>query len=287
MRPENDIKRFIDKAAVRTSHKADKAVLDALLTAHRQTKENASAGARPGMRSIVMRSSFIKFACAAAIVGAVVLGLSEFCGMGSKSGVAWAEVGKKLEASQGVVGHIRMRIAFPNKPDQVAYFVFRNKGPRTRHDLSLQPGGQPFRSIYSDSDAKTSIEVDHSQKTCLRAPLADVPADEQGQLEDPKVLVRKFLSHKYTKLGRETIDGVSCEGIEVTDPNFVRSTPPATSFAGRLWVSMETGYPVRMEHSSAIGGGQVQVLCDQFEWDANVDPRDLEPNIPPDYRWIK
>ena len=50
-----------------------------------------------------MRSPVIKLAIAAAIIAAVILGLFEFIGRGNTSGVVWAEVAQKVQASQGVI----------------------------------------------------------------------------------------------------------------------------------------------------------------------------------------
>ena len=59
----------------------------------------------------------------------------------------------------------------------------------------------------------------------------------------------------------------------------------------RLWVGVETGYPVQYE--SKMSGeyeGEVwesECIMDQFQWDVELDPNIFEPNIPPDYERIQ
>jgi hypothetical protein len=59
----------------------------------------------------------------------------------------------------------------------------------------------------------------------------------------------------------------------------------------RLWVNVETGYPVLFESKiSAEYEGEVDVLeciMDQFQWDVELDPNIFEPNIPPDYEALQ
>ncbi len=78
MRPADDIKRFIDKAAVSTNPKADKAVLDVVLAAQEKATGQTSAAPRLRLRSIVMRSPITKSAVAAAAIVALGVAISEF-----------------------------------------------------------------------------------------------------------------------------------------------------------------------------------------------------------------
>jgi hypothetical protein len=76
MRPTDDIKRFIDKAAVSTNPQADQTVLDTVLRAQEETRDRDSAARRPGLGSIVMSSPITKPGAAAALVVALVLSVS-------------------------------------------------------------------------------------------------------------------------------------------------------------------------------------------------------------------
>jgi len=69
-----------------------------------------------------------------------------------------------------------------------------------------------------------------------------------ARMMDPNSRVLRFLSCKHKELGQKTIAGVLCEGIETTDPAFHGGEHPPESLMARVWVSVETGYPV---HSRA------------------------------------
>ena len=91
------------------------------------------------------------------------------------------------------------------------------------------------------------------------------------------------MAHPYTELEPTEVDGTPCEGIETTDPSVMGDAPFAIdSFSARLWVGVETGYPVRLE-VEITGEYSVSETLDQFEWDVEPNPSVFEPNIPPDY----
>jgi hypothetical protein len=98
MRPADDIKRFIDKAAVSTNPNADKAVLDVVLAAQEKATDKTSAAPRPSVRSIVMRSPITKLAAAAVVVVAVVL----FLGLWDKSAPSAYAFEQTIEANRSV-----------------------------------------------------------------------------------------------------------------------------------------------------------------------------------------
>jgi outer membrane lipoprotein-sorting protein len=175
-----------------------------------------------------------------------------------------------------------------DQPDEVIYIMVYNARSQLRQDWRLQPEGPLFRSQYFNFDAETLVEVNHSTKTYLRVPINErTQQSQQSGWQNAKDWVRQFLSSEYTKLGRRTIESVPCEGIEMTDPTLGGGDPPPTNCVARLWVSVETGYPFRLEynstHATTDGNVQVEALFDQFQWNVELSPSLLEPNIPPDY----
>jgi len=107
---------------------------------------------------------------------------------------------------------------------------------------------------------------------------------------NPRYLVQRILSGEHRNLGQKTIEGILCEGIETTDPAALGPLPGPINrleVEMRLWVNVETGYPVLFEWKvDAEAEGQVianESVMDQFQWDVELDPSFLKPNIPPDY----
>ena len=104
---------------------------------------------------------------------------------------------------------------------------------------------------------------------------------------NPQGLINRGLTREHHKLGQKTIDGVLCEGIETNDAGDDVFKFPLKSFSGRLWVSVEAGYPVLLE-LEVIGGDDGNIhhttTLDQFQWNVDLSPEDVEPEIPADYR---
>jgi len=98
MRPADDIRRFIDKAAVSTNPKADQAVLEVVLAAQQEATDKTSAAVWPSVRSIVMRSPITKLAAAAVVVVALVL----LIGLWDQSAPSAYALGQTVEANQSV-----------------------------------------------------------------------------------------------------------------------------------------------------------------------------------------
>jgi hypothetical protein len=113
--------------------------------------------------------------------------------------------------------------------------------------------------------------------------------NHQDQM-DPKHLLDKILACEHIELGKETVDGIQCEGLETTDPAFMGELPGEISSLEvfvRMWVDVETKYPVRWERKiTAEPAGEAVTsdhVVDQFQWDVEIDPAFFQPEIPPDY----
>ena len=92
------------------------------------------------------------------------------------------------------------------------------------------------------------------------------------------------MSFDYMELGRETINGVEVEGVEVTDPR-VMLERGFESVVVRLWVDVGTNLPMRIEMRGAAANGSIKCeqVVDVVELDGEVEASVFEPNIPGDY----
>lgn len=260
-------------------------VLARIRHAQEQYDKTTPALTEPGIRRMIMRSSIAKLAVAAVIIAVVAVGLFELIGTGSKSGVVWAEVAKKVEASRGVI--YRNRATRSGRPDTSDYSVVYLSATHSRADS--YKGDQITRTSYCDFDTKTVVWLAHDAKKYIQEPMSEQTLREQhGAWASPKRWVQEFLSKDYKKLGQKMIDGVLCEGLETTDPTFGVANFQVDSLVARVWVSVETGYPVLAEAEVVGDNGQVRMtgILDQFQWDVEVDPSIFEPKIPPGYTQI-
>jgi len=223
-----------------------------------------------------MRSPVAKLGIAAAILAVVGLGIIEFIGTGSKSGVVWAEVAKNVEASRGVIFRTRgTGSRDPNDDWPNGYTVYWRSAVVSRMDKYR--GGQIYRTIYTDLDTKTLIGVLHDRKMYSKEAMSDErvqSARAQKGWTDPQGLLNLALSLEHHALGQKTIDGVLCEGIEATGPD---------GGTARLWAAVETGYPVLVEIEGTKGGIRTTGTMDQFRWNVDLSAEGVEPEIPADY----
>ena len=125
----------------------------------------------------------------------------------------------------------------------------------------VMPGEKKYRSV--------TMSEEHMRKTRDQA--------------TPKGMIKEFMSYEHTELGREIIDGVEAEGIEVNDPNFLNAV--FESAVGRLWVDVETDLPLRTEIEGVSGNGsiKIKIVAYDFDWDAEPKPSVFELDIPDDY----
>jgi hypothetical protein len=236
-----------------------------------------------------MRNPIARLAAAAVVIVVIGLGMIEFVSTGDKSGVVWAEVAQKVEASRGVIFRVRTTgNKDPNDDWPNGYITTRRSPLHSR--TNWYRGGQVRRTVYFNRDAKTMLWVAHDARVYYQRPLneQELQAPQDGWT-NPQQLVDRFLSGKYRELGRKTVEGVLCEGIETTNPAVYAATYPIKSFTGRIWVSVKTGYPVLVETETAAGDdGQRRETgtADQFQWDVEVGAHECEASIPPDYRFL-
>ena len=279
MRPTEYIERLIKNLNDTTSAPMDERVFRDVLHALDET-EQASALTQPKIRRTIMKSPITKLAAAAAVITVVALGLFEFIGDGSTTGVVWADVARKVQASQGTI--FRSRDTAPDSREDGPDYAMNYLGDtQSRHDS--YKGDQIVKTFYDDFNTKTVILIDHGHKSFCKMTFEKMEPSQL--LADPKSMVQRFLSHEHRELGQSTVEDVLCEGIETTDPAFDGSDYPTDSLMARIWVSVETGYPVKFEAEIIRDGGEIRIggVADRFQWDVELDESMFEPNIPADY----
>lgn len=236
-----------------------------------------------------MKSPITKLAAAAVIILAVGFGLFEFIDTSNTSGVVWAEVAQRVGASPGVIFRVRKTgEGDPNDQWPNGYTVMQRNATLSRMDWYR--GDQIHRTVYFDLVGKTKIWVAHDAGVYSKEAMSDEEIQKMRAggvgWTDPQGLINRGLTRKHHKLGQKTIDGVLCEGIETNDAGDV-SNFPVKSFSARLWVSVETGYPVLLE-IEVIGGDDGSIrhtsMGDQFQWNVDLSAEDVEPEIPAEYR---
>ncbi len=280
---EDVIKKTLNATAATALHDR---VLARLRQAQRHHDARTPALPEPVARRIIMRSTASKLAVAATVIVAAFIGIHQFSGT---SGVAWAEVAAKVQASPGVIFRVKETGSDdPNDDWPDGYTLIRRASMHSRTDWYRL--GQVRRTIFFNLETKQVIWLAHDARVYYRETLSDERARsiQGGGFTDPQEVVDRFVSGKHRKLGHKTIDGTLCEGIETIDEAVLGANFPVESFVGRLWVSVETGYPVLAECEFTTGDGRHHTTtADQFQWDVDLSAGNIEPEIPSDYRLME
>jgi len=289
MKPVDDIRQFYKKATIDTDPQVDERVLKKVVAAHKNALTGHSITNRPIIWSLIMKSQSAKIAVAALIIVAVMLGLFEFFGGDGGSGVVWAEVARKVQASGSLVLRIRETGSLSPGKSDYAIKYFSPLGSRT----DVYKDGQVTKSTCFNAGTKTTTFIHHGDKRYF----SYQPGEGiEGVLEkdedwtNPVYLVQQILSVEHTELGEKTVDGILCEGLETSDPAVVGNVVDMVDSLDvylELWVDVQTQYPVRFE-SRVVAEAEGEVLdsecvMDQFQWDAEIDPSRFELEIPDDY----
>ncbi|MBL7185025.1 MAG: LamG domain-containing protein [Phycisphaerae bacterium] len=103
---------------------------------------------------------------------------------------------------------------------------------------------------------------------------------------DPRAMLRQTMEYEYTELGRDTINGITVEGIEVTDP--AMGAGMFDTIVARLWCDVKTDLPVLMTMKGSASNGEMvlDITLDDFNWDVEIDSAELVPDIPEDYELL-
>jgi hypothetical protein len=244
----------------------------------------------------IMKSRISKLAVAGVIIIAAFLALNFF---GKTSGIVWAEVVRRLEDIKTVAYKIDADIkGMPGTPEGYMTHItldvkFSYEQGAVRIDSSWQlPGGTRKSHTYILFEDSVLITVMPAQKKYLEVTISDEQMKKMGDEKgDPVTLLKAMLEHEYTELGRKTINDVAAWGIEVSDPKL--GTKMGSFISGgmfdkttvQLWVDEKHKLPIRINAtgSSEDGKASMEVAYDNFQWDIEIEPALLKPEIPDDY----
>jgi len=243
---------------------------------------------------IIMKSQIAKLAAAAAIVIAVLIGLN-IIGNG-KHGVAWAELVEHVEKIKTVMYRMTGTMkGLPGTPagqpislNMQAKFLY-DYGFRI--DSNTRVGDEEIATnsyvLFQDGTIVTVIPKEKKYiKMKLTEELLAMMEKENG---DPRTMLKQMMKYKYAPLGRDTINGIEVEGIEVTDPNMaLQGGGMFDEFTAQLWCNVETDLPVLLTIKGSAKNGEIvmDMVMDNFQWDVPITTAEIQPDIPQDYQLL-
>lgn len=284
MRPADDIKRFIDKAAVSTRPQADKAVLDTVLTAQKKAIDQVSAPTKPSLRSIVMRSPFTKLAAAAVIAIAAVL----FLALWDRSIPSAYALEQTLEANRGI-RYLHLKFFAPGQDEPREGWIEFGDDGQARNVRAYMPGWAspvdgPRVIVWKNGTVQMWLQKQNRVVTLK----ADNPQQELNAMMrelNPRLALARINELKAQGKVEVTID----EPSDKTQPIKVTATYTADSdYPGRrsvLFVDSTTKLLNTMElYQLKDGQYSLKGRIELPEYNQPIDPRmfDLTSQAPAD-----
>lgn len=153
--------------------------------------------------------------------------------------------------------------------------------------MEMTINGQLAQRTYMDPQNKRMINLMPPGKAYMEMELTNTDMlENQKKSNDPRHMIKQLMEAEHTSLGRAVVNGIETEVIESNDPKIAGGM--FGELSAKLWLDVETGYPVQWEMTMSMNEGksQVHMLAYDFQWDAQIDPAELEAVIPEDYQSI-
>jgi hypothetical protein len=280
MRRSDNIEKLVKKLRYQSSEETRKRIFDNVATVL-ESKQKRPAPAGQNIWRIIMKTKITKFAAAAVILIAVMMGINSLLGTGTS--VAWAEVIKNIDQVKDYIYRQRQTdysgikssgFEFTSEWETIWYFSseFGIRYDQYQSDELISQ----FYTLLKDQQ---HISISPKQKTFFRRD-EDLP---QTMSVDPRSRISQIINRSHTKLGRQVIDGITAEGIEVDGQEV--SGPTLVDAVSKLWVDVQTQLPIRLESEGKRRSSEMFVLLvqDQFQWNVNLTEKDFTPDIPAEF----
>jgi outer membrane lipoprotein-sorting protein len=280
--------KLVKKMRYRATAEAYDKALGAFLRAVDEHAKQKSVSPQPNLWRTIMKSPITRFAVAAVLVIACLMGIMMWKGTGSS--VTLANVLTQIQQFnayryQSTISVTGLKVG-DRTVDQVTHattLMFRDGGwkmtmktqdpngtQKSMQEFYLLPAKKIMLTLMPDTKRYVELELDEARLQ-----------NEQKQHNDPRVVIQQLLDRNYVSLGRSTIDGLEVEGFRTTVPRQVGAIMAQADV--KIWIDVKTQLPVRSETDIRNGQMRLYSLDDKFQWDVPIDPKEFEPVIPPNY----
>ena len=297
MRSMEKIKELFTQSNITVSSEVDDRIVREALTAFEGSENEESIPAGLNLQRKTMKVRITKFAVAAAIMIAVLVGIHLLGGSPDGGGVAWADVAKNMET----INSFTCRMTTWEEPVQTSNETESTQTKETAMQFKYSEELGFKMEQYSDGklslivcmlcQSNEMLRIWPQEKRYVRQPLSDEQRSMTNPQEmDPRQWVRRFMAADYQPLGQDVINGVKVEGVEINELGVIRKwsgQTPIEDYAARLWVDVESLLPVRIEEEGTLGTIRYGGGGDRFEWNAPLTVADIEPDIPGDYTLVQ
>jgi hypothetical protein len=222
----------------------------------------------------------MKVAAAAVVILGIVLAVNLFDRTGGSNAV-WADMIKQVEQAQDFICRVQQDNTGDPDLEMVQY-----RSAKYGYRMDMYRDGRLVAAQYHKPSSSMLYVIVHRDRTYALVEFTEEQREAMQAQSNAQGLVEYFRSFDFEEIGRKKIDGVTASGIEVTDPEPLKAVFDESSV--RLWVDIETTWPVRIEWEGVAKRGEVRVttVLDRFQWNPSLSAGEFEFEIPDDYQLI-
>jgi hypothetical protein len=285
MKSADDIRRMFKEAELGISPEGNERVFQDVVQAQQATTRSTPATPDSIWR-ITMRNPLSKFAAAAMIAVACVIGVMLWTGTGSS--VALADVLARIEQIYAYTYKTSATTQNENMGDTTSegtVLMCSDYGMVTEEtSINHETNEQTEMQMYFLPGKKAAFVINLGSKEYFRQEVDDATLETiRVDNHDPREVVKRMLNCSYSDLGRSEVDGIRVQGFETTDPKYFGND--GRSLRVSLWVDVETWLPVRCETEMEISEGvHLSNVEYDYQWNIPVTAADFEPVIPEDFK---
>ena len=289
MSSADKLKRFFKTAELHINSEGDEKIFQDVYNAQQKTIKSKTTQS-VSIGRIIANSKLTKLASAALVMIGAIVGIAI---VNSTTSIALGDVLRQIEKSNALMFKVYMKTTkmvnnSNNNPEIQATMLISKEYGLKMISETLDPNSNkyiPQDETYLLAKKNIMITITPSQKRYTQNQIdSDYFERLQPQYYNPAIMVKQILECDYSNIGRATIDGITVEGFQTTDPNYQGGMYSAAKFNVKLWVSIKTKLPVKMEMNFNLERINQNIVLDEFQWNIAVNETDFEPNIPPDYK---
>ncbi len=258
MRPADEINESIRKLHVKASADLDKRVHDEISRAQAE-----SARVEPNIWRIIMKSKTMRFAAAAMIVVAALIGIYYLGGSIDGATVAWPQVVEQLSSHERY--KCRQRVVREQGPEIPPMQIYHLNLQQRRQELE----DGTIHIIDMRGETAITVELYPSQKKAVVTNIIGL-----GPRKDPDIIemVKRFEQQSTERLGAKKVNGKTLQGFRHKANEYNEFT---------VWVDPATKLPVEIEIKH-LNRGQTLYL-DDFAFDFDLDLSAFSTEVPAGY----
>jgi len=253
MRPSENIEKLIEKLRYKTSPETHDRVLGNVLQALDEKEKQKAGVTKPDLWRTIMNNRIRKFALAAAIIIAAIIGLHYIAGPVGVTGTVYAEVVERLQKARTLIYTTTTTSPAEGIPSMQIEISFKEPG----FMRTTMAGG--YVTVMDWTSGK-GISIIPPRKQYVEMEMSNLKNDPaQGQFDVIEKL-RTLPERADEDLGEEEIDGRVLHGFRVNEDGVINT----------VWIDPQTRELVIVEMEFVNAPGMSGTMTD-FQFDVELD----------------